>query len=53
MPWSCLEKATFHCSTDEMLDDARKSKDKEVKSVVKAGVAKLKKGQPKWWQIWK
>jgi len=51
-----FEKATFRCSTDEMIDVARKSKDKEVKSVVKAGVAKLRKreqGKPRWWQIWK
>lgn len=48
-----FEKATFHCLTDEMLCRARKSKDKEVRSVVRAGVVKLKKGQPKWWQIWK
>lgn len=46
-----FEKATFRCSTDEMIDVAQKSKDKEVKSVVKPGVAKLRKreqGKPKW-----
>lgn len=47
-----FEKATLHCSTKRMLHEARKTRDKEIKSLVKAGVAKMT-DQPKWWQIWK
>lgn len=49
-----FEKANFDdYSINEILEDAQKSEDKEVMSVVKAGVVKLKKRQSKWWQFWK
>lgn len=47
-----FEKATLHCSTKKMLHEAQKSKDNRIKSLLKAGVAKMT-DQPKWWQIWK
>lgn len=47
-----FEKATFCCTTHEMLCCTRDTKDKATKAAVKAGVAKLK-GYPKWWEIWK
>lgn len=42
-----LERAMFALSVEEMLQQAWESEDKEIMSVVEAGVAKLK-----WWQFW-
>ena len=49
-----VQKAGFSChySIDQILEDARKSEDKEVMSVVTAGVPTLKKRQSRWWQFW-
>lgn len=50
-----FQKAMFSSCypIDKILEDAQKSEDKEVMSVVKAGVATLKKRRSKWWQFWK
>lgn len=42
-----LERAMFALSIEEMLQQAWESEDKEIMSVVEAGVVKLK-----WWQFW-
>lgn len=48
-----FDKAMFDISIEKMLDIAQESEDKEIMSVVNAGVAKLKQQQPKWWQFWR